>query len=75
MTSISRAEYADCSARPPATGSAWPTPNCSSRSSATCASRGDEAVYGGGKTIRDGMGQDNRLTQRRRRAWTWSSPT
>ena len=35
---------------------------------------GDEIIYGGGKTLRDGMGTDNKLT-RPLDAWTWSSPT
>ena len=35
---------------------------------------GDEAIYGGGKTLRDGMGSDNQLTSAAG-ASTWSSPT
>ena len=46
-----------CTGRPPATGSASPTPSSSSRSSATCAVYGEEVKFGGGKVIRDGMGQ------------------
>ena len=46
-------------ARRPATASAWPTPTCSSRSTEDLAGSpaGDEAVFGGGKVIRESMGQ------------------
>ena len=50
-----------CSGRPPATGSGSPTPTCSSRSRRTARGgpgrAGDEAVFGGGKVIRESMGQ------------------
>ena len=36
---------------------------------------GDEVMYGGGKTLRDGMGVRQPAHQRRGRASTWSSPT
>ena len=45
-------------APPPATGSGWPTPTCSSRSRRDLLRRRrDEAVFGGGKVIRESMGQ------------------
>ena len=62
-----------CSARRPATACASPTPTSSSRSSTTTRSPagdecrraavgyGEEVKFGGGKTIRDGMGQSQRL--------------
>ena len=55
-------------ARPPATASGSPTPTCSSRSSTTSPSTATRSKFGGGKVIRDGMGQSARATARRRRA-------
>jgi hypothetical protein len=53
-----------CSAPRSATASAWATPGCSWRSNATCAvPSGDEIVFGGGKSLREGMGMDNQLTR------------
>ena len=49
-----------CTARPPATASGWPTPSCSSRSKRTTPLYGEEVKFGGGKVIRDGMGQRQR---------------
>ena len=50
-----------CTGPPPATASGWPTPTCSSRSPRTAAAgpalAGDEAVFGGGKVLRESMGQ------------------
>ena len=43
--------------RRPATASASPTPTCGSRSSEDRCAGGDEAVFGGGKVIRESMGQ------------------
>ena len=45
------------SARPPATAFGWRTPTCSSRSTEDRCGGGDEAVFGGGKSIRESMGQ------------------
>ena len=36
---------------------------------------GEEVVFGGGKVIRDGMGQNGQLTRDRRTSRTPSSPT
>ena len=50
-------------ARPPATASGWPTPTCSievDRGPARGPAAGDEAVFGGGKVIRESMGQAGR---------------
>ena len=46
-----------CSARPPATACGWPTPSSSSRSRRDLTIYGEEVKFGGGKVIRDGMGQ------------------
>ena len=74
MKTIDRARPTPrCTAPPPATASAWPTPTWSSRSSTTHTVYGDEVKFGGGKVIRDGMGQSQRA--RRRASPTWSSPT
>jgi urease subunit alpha len=39
---------------------AWPTPNSGSRSRRTSPIYGEEVKFGGGKVIRDGMGQSQR---------------
>ena len=54
---IDRRTYADHYGPTPAIASGWPTPISSSRSSTTATVYGDEAKFGGGKVIRDGMGQ------------------
>ena len=49
-----------CTARPSATGCGWPTPTCSSRSPRTAAGArraATRSVFGGGKVIRESMGQ------------------
>ena len=43
--------------RPPATASGSPTPTCGSRSPRTTASAATRSVFGGGKVIRESMGQ------------------
>ena len=63
MTQISRTPVRrPLSARPPATRSASATPTSTSRSRRTCGSTATSCMYGGGKTLRDGMGSDNQLT-------------
>ena len=63
MSQISRqAVRRTCTARRPATRSGWATPTSTSRSSRTCGSSATRSMYGGGKTLRDGMGVDNQLT-------------
>ena len=57
-----------CSARRWATASASATPSSGPRSSATYSCHGDECVFGGGKTLRDGLGTHGGVTARRRRA-------
>ena len=52
---ISRQAYADM-APPSATACAWPTPTCGSRWNGTSPSMARKK-FGGGKVIRDGMGQ------------------
>ena len=52
-------------ARPRATACGWPIPNWSLKSRRTSPSYGDEITFGGGKVIRDGMGQSARATRAR----------
>ena len=52
-----------CSVRPPATACGLPTPISSSRSKRIFALYGEEVKFGGGKVIRDGMGQ-SQITNR-----------
>ena len=47
---------------PPATAFAWPIRNCSSKLKRTSPTPGEEAKFGGGKVIRDGMGQSSTAT-------------
>ena len=49
-----------CSAPRWATRCGWPTPTSSSRSRRTHTTYGEEVKFGGGKVIRDGMGQSQR---------------
>jgi hypothetical protein len=69
-----------CSAPPWATGCAWPTPTLIIEVEHDYTLRaggyGEEVKFGGGKTIRDGMGQSQRPNGPARTArWTASSPT
>ena len=57
----------DVRARRPATACGSPTPSCSSRSRRTSPIYGEEVKFGGGKVIRDGMGQSQRAARRGRR--------
>jgi urease subunit alpha len=50
-----------CSARPSATACAWPTPSCGSTVEDDFTVYGEEVKFGGGKVIRDGMGQGQQL--------------
>ena len=59
--------------RPPATASAWPTPTSSIEVEHDLCVGGDEAVFGGGKVIRESMGQSTRAPAPRARP-TSSSP-
>ena len=74
MTSISRQEYADLFG--PTTGDKIRLGDTDLYVEIEQDLRvvGDEALYGGGKTLRDGMGMDNQLTSDGG-ASTWSSPT
>ncbi len=62
-----------CTARPSATACGSPTPSSSSRSSATSPIYGEEVKFGGGKVIRDGMGQSQHTNADRGRSR--ASPT
>ena len=63
-----------CSARPPATGCASADTNLIIEIERDCTILGEEVKFGGGKVIRDGMGQ-SQLDQRRTAPPTRSSPT
>ena len=63
---IDRRTTPTSTARRPATASASATPASSPRSSATPRVYGDECKFGGGKVLRDGMGQARRRRRRRR---------
>jgi urease subunit alpha len=67
MSIVDRARYERCTGRPPATASASPTPTCGSRSPRTLCVGGDEVVFGGGKVIRESMGQSRAPAPRARR--------
>lgn len=60
MARLSRSATHSCTDLPPATGYGWPTPTCWLRSPKTGVGdrlAGDEAVFGGGKVLRESMGQ------------------
>jgi hypothetical protein len=62
-----------CSVPPPATGFAWPTPTLIIEVERDLTTYGEEVKFGGGKVIRDGMGQSQARAPTGR--WTPSSPT
>ena len=67
-----------CTAPPWATACAWPTPSLVIEVETTDlhAGYGEEVKFGGGKTIRDGMGQSQRVNgPASTRPATASSPT
>ena len=81
MTSTARRVRRAVRARRPATGSGSPTPTCSIEvTEDRCrGAGGDEAVFGGGKVIRESMGQPAPPAPRARPTWSsparWSSTT
>jgi hypothetical protein len=53
-----------CSAPPSATACAWPTPSSDRGREGLHTIYGEEVKFGGGKVIRDGMGQSQRVRRR-----------
>ena len=57
-----------CSVPPSATGCGWATPTCWAEVEQDLTVYGDECVFGGGKTLRDGLGTHGAVTAAERRA-------